>query len=502
MAARGNVTSKPARVRYAPSPTGDPHVGNIRAALFDWLLARHTGGSFILRIEDTDQARLVPGATERIMEALRWLGLDWDEGPEVGGPHAPYVQSERQAMGLYQEAVDKLLAEGTAYYCYCTPDRLADMRKGQQASKEPPRYDRRCRDLTADQQAGASQVNYSPVVRFAMPLEGTLLVQDAVRGEVEFDLALLDDFVILKSDGFPTYHLAHIVDDHAMDITHVLRGEEWLPSLPRHQKLYEALGYPIPVMAHLPLILGPDRSKLSKRHGARATLELRDDGYLPDALLNFLALLGWSLDDHTDVISRDDLIANFDLDRVASSPGIFDIQKLDWFNGVYIRAMALEDLADGLLPILEKELPEDADRPVDRDYLLSVLPLEQERLKHLTEAPELLSFFFVDQPKYNPMKIIQKGMVRDDTRRAMSKVLAAAEATKNWDVPTLEANYRALAEELELKTGQLFGAIRVAITGSEAAPPLFETMAALGKERVVKRLTSANYFLAAIPVAC
>ena len=492
----------PVRVRYAPSPTGDPHVGNIRTALFAWLLARRTGGAFLLRIEDTDQARTVPGATERIMEALRWLGLDWDEGPEVGGPHAPYVQSERQAMGIYQEAADRLLAEGKAYRCYCTPDRLDEMRKAQQARKEPPRYDRQCRDLTPDEQVAAAEANPSPVVRFAMPLEGRLTVRDVIRGEVEFDLALLDDFVILKSDAFPTYHLAHIVDDHAMQITHVLRAEEWLPSLPRHQKLYEALGYDMPVMAHLPLILGPDRSKLSKRHGARATLELRDDGYLPDALVNFLALLGWSLDDHSDVIARESLIANFGLERVASSPAVFDIQKLDWFNGMYMRAMTLEDLADELLPILDKGLPDDAQRPIDRDYLLSVLPLEQERLKHLTKAPEVLAFFFVDQPKYKPMKIIQKGMVRDDTREAMTRALAVAKATEPWDAATLESAYRALAEELDIKTGQLFGAIRVAITGGEAAPPLFDTMAVLGKERVLKRLTSADFFLGAIPIAC
>ena len=500
--ASGKAPLAPVRVRYAPSPTGAPPVGNIRAALFDWLLARATGGAFILRIEDTDQARTVPGATERIMEALRWLGLDWDEGPEVGGPHAPYIQSERQALGIYQEAADRLLAEGKAYHCYCTPERLDEMRKGQQARKEPPRYDHRCRDLTAAKQAEAAKANPSPVVRFAMPLAGMLTVHDAIRGEVDFDMALLDDFVIMKSDAFPTYHLAHIVDDHAMEITHVLRGEEWLPSLPRHQKLYEALGYTMPVMAHLPLILGPDRSKLSKRHGARATLELRDDGYLPDALVNFLALLGWSLDDHSDVITRENLIANFSLERVASSPAIFDTKKLEWFNGMYMRAMTLEDLAVEILPLLEAGLPEDAQRPVDPDYLLSILPLEQERLKHLTDAPDVLAFFFVDQPKYNPIKIIQKGMVRDDTREAMTKALALAKATEPWDAATLETAYRALAEELGVKTGQLFGAIRIAITGGEAAPPLFDTMEVLGKERVLKRLTSADYFLGAIPIAC
>lgn len=494
------ATNAPVRVRYAPSPTGEPHVGNIRAALFDWLLARHTGGTFILRIEDTDRSREVPGTKERIMDALRWLRLDWDEGPEVGGDYGPYVQSERQALGVYAEPAEALLASGHAYKCYCTPERLDEMRKGQQARKEPPRYDQTCRDPERREQV--RKLNPDPVVRFAVPLEGALTVHDAVRGDVAFDLSLLDDFVMLKSDGFPTYHLGHIVDDHLMGITHVLRGEEWLPSLPRHRLLYDALGYEMPVMAHLPIVLGPDRSKLSKRHGAASALEFRDKGYLPAALLNFLALLGWSLDDRTELLSRDDLVRHFTLERVAPSPAIFDLQKLDWMNGVYMRAMTASDMVEELAPVLEAGLPDEVARPIDRSYLARIVPLEQERLKTMSEAPDALSFFFIEQPRYNPLRIIQKGMVRDDTQEAVAAALRTAEGVEVWDAPTLEAAYRALAEELEIRTGQLFGMVRVAITGREAAPPLFDTMAVLGKERVVRRLQSAARFVAALPTAC
>ena len=492
--------SAPVRVRYAPSPTGDPHVGNIRAALFDWLLARRTGGAFIVRIEDTDRAREIPGAKERILEALTWLGLDWDEGPGKDGPFAPYAQSERQALGVYAGPAERLLADGAAYLCYCATERLDAMRKAQQSRGEPPRYDRTCRDPA--QREAMRALNEAPVVRFKTPLEGRLTVRDAVRGEVEFDLGLLDDFVILKADGFPTYHLGHIVDDHLMEISHVLRGEEWLPSLPRHHLLYQALGFEMPVMAHLPIVLGPDRAKLSKRHGATSVLDYRDKGYLPEAMVNFLALLGWSLDGSTELIPRADLVRRFGLERVLSSPAVFDVQKLDWMNGVYMRSMTHEELAHRLLPLLEASLPKDAPRPIDPAYLAAIVPLEQERLKTLSDAPDLLSFFFVEQPRYNPMRIIRKGMARDGAREAIDRSLRAAEALDEWDAPALERAYRALADELGLTSGQLFGALRVAVTGREAAPPLFDTMAVLGKQRVVARLRAAGAFLSAIPVAC
>ena len=339
------------RVRYAPSPTGEPHVGNIRSALFNWLYARHAGGSFIVRIEDTDQSRLVPGAMDAILDALSWLGLDWDEGPGKDGAYGPYVQSER--LPLYQEHAERLVAEGKAYLCYCSEERIDQVRREKQAKGDRSGYDRRCRDPIEAEKAKAENPN--PVVRFKTPLEGSSTVDDFVRGPVTFDVSLLDDFVLLKSDGFPTYHLANVVDDHAMEITHVMRAEEWLPSAPRHQMLYEALGYDMPHLVHLPIILGPDRAKLSKRHGATSVLQFRDDGYLPDAMLNFLALLGWSLDETSELFSRDELIEHFTLERILSSSAVFNHEKLDWFNGVYIRRMGDAELADAITPWLDSE---------------------------------------------------------------------------------------------------------------------------------------------------
>ena len=480
------------RVRYAPSPTGEPHVGNIRSALFNWLFARSVGGTFIVRIEDTDQARLVPGSLDAILEALEWLGLDWDEGPGKDGPHGPYVQSERQALGIYGEQADRLVAEDKAYPCYCTPARLDEMRKAQQARGESPRYDHRCRDLSAAERAASAAENPKPVVRFKMPLEGEIVVHDLVRGDVSFDAALLDDFVLLKSDGFPTYHLANVVDDHLMEISHVMRAEEWLPSAPRHQELYNALGYEMPQLVHLPIILGPDRAKLSKRHGATSALYYRDAGYLPQAMFNFLALLGWSLDDATDVISRDELVARFSIERILASPAVFNAEKLDWFNGVYIRGMSLDELTDAVLPWLETGLG----TSIDRDYLMRIIPLERERLRKLSDAPEMLSFFFAQQPAVDPQKLVSKGMDRAATQGALKEALAVAEGAGAWTAEALEPAYRALAEKLGVTTGGLFGAMRVAVTGRTAAPPLFDTMAVLGRDRCLARLRYALEALA------
>ena len=318
------------RVRYAPSPTGYPHVGNIRTALFNWLYARHSGGSFIVRIEDTDQSRSVEGAIENILESLEWLGIDWDEGPIVGGSFGPYLQSER--LSIYHTTVERLLEQGNAYYCICSPEELDSMRKEQQRLGKPTGYDRRCRSA---QHSKNNKSGVNPVVRFATPIEGPPVTSnDLIRGEVKIELPVIDDFVILKSDGFPTYHLANVVDDHKMQISHVMRAEEWLPSTPRHVLLYKALAFEPPIFAHLPMILGPDRSKLSKRHGATTLLEYRDEGYLPEAMLNFLVLLGWSLDDKTEVMALKELVENFSLSRIGKSPAIFDIPKLEWMNGV------------------------------------------------------------------------------------------------------------------------------------------------------------------------
>jgi len=342
--------NKPVRTRYAPSPTGFPHVGNIRTALFAWLFARHHGGRFIVRIEDTDVARRVEGAVEAILDSLRWLGMDWDEGPEVGGEYGPYFQSQR--LELYREAAERLVAQGDAYYCYCSTQRLAEMREEQARRKRSSGYDRRCRDLSDAERAQKEAEGVTPVVRFRMPREGQTAFNDIIRGTVVFENSQLDDFVLLKSDGYPTYHLANVVDDHLMEINHVIRAEEWLSSVPRHKLLYQALGYEIPQMAHLPMILGPDRAKLSKRHGAVSITEYQEQGYLPEAMLNFLALLGWSLDDKTELLSRQELIASFSLERVSKTAAIFNQEKLDWMNGVFLRELSHEELSKKIMPFL------------------------------------------------------------------------------------------------------------------------------------------------------
>ncbi len=482
------------RTRYAPSPTGEPHLGNIRTALFAWLLAKHHGGQFLLRIEDTDRQRLVEGGVEAQMETLRWLGIDWDEGPDKGGPHAPYTQSER--LDIYQEHAGRLLASDWAYRCYCSSERLAEVRKAQQARKEPPRYDRHCRDLSPDDRARSEADSAPAVVRFKTPLSGETLTHDAIRGEVSFANDTLDDFVILKSDGYPTYHLAAIVDDHLMEITHVLRGEEWISSLPRHVLIYQAFGWEPPVFVHVSRILGSDRAKLSKRHGAHAALAYREMGYLPEAIVNFLALLGWSLDDKTEIIDLDTLIAAFDTDRLLTNPAVFNAEKLEWMNGVYIRNLKPEGLAERARPFLEDHLG----RPVDAQKLAQIAPLIQERIKTLKDVVEMADFFFTEGPlDYEPAALLGKKSFAGEGQRAveaLSSVIAAIEALDDWSHEALEGSVRPLAEEMGVKAGELFAVIRVAVTGKTAAPPLFETMAVLGRDVSLERLSAARDRLA------
>jgi glutamyl-tRNA synthetase len=476
------------RTRYAPSPTGEPHLGNLRTALFDWLLARHHGGQCLLRIEDTDQARYVEGGVEQQMEALRWLGLDWDEGPDIGGRYAPYIQSQRRE--IYQEHARRLIEADKAYLCYCSPVRLEEVRKAQQARKEPPRYDRHCRDLSPEERQAMESQGVTPVVRFKTPLTGETVAHDVLRGSVSFQNSTLDDFVLLKSDGYPTYHLAALVDDHLMEITHVLRGDEWLSSAPRHVLIYQAFGWEPPAFAHLSRILGPDRGKLSKRHGAHAALEYRDQGYLPDAVVNFLALLGWSLDDHTEIIDRDTLIKHFDLDRVLVNSAVFNAEKLLWMNGVYIREMDDEALADAVLPFLERHLG----RPVDRDLLSRIVPLVKERIRLLSEIVDMADFFFIEgELDYEIDTLLGKSYAGEAAAaaEAIEAVLRAIEGLESWEHETLDSAIRPLAQDLGVKTGDLFGLIRVAVTGKTATPPLFETMEVLGTQRTRERLRSA-----------
>lgn len=481
------------RVRIAPSPTGEPHVGTMRTAIFDWLLRQHEGGSFVVRVEDTDQSRYVPQAVDSLFNGLDWLCIPPDEGPGIGGPYGPYVQSAR--LPLYQDAARRLLESGHAYRCYCTPQRLEEMRRLQQAEKQPPRYDRRCRRLTADQRQAHEAAGEPWVVRFAVPETGETRVQDLIRGEITFANASQDDFVLLKSDGFPTYHLAVVVDDHAMAITHVLRGDEWLPSFPKHVLLYQAFDYELPQFAHLPLILGTDHKKLSKRHGDTAVSDFRRQGYLPEALFNFLALLGWSLDDKTEIISRNQFIAHFTLDRVSKSPAIFDLDKLNWMNGVYIRMLAPEQLARLVVERLDAELPSEVPRPIDIAVAGRLVPLIQERIKLLSEVPMLTDFFFTSGTlQYTRELLLGKrlGAEPQRAREALQAVLDAAAAVPAWTALNLEAAIEPLTERLGLKKGDLYGLIRVAISGKTVAPPLFESMEVLGRERTLARLRDAE----------
>jgi glutamyl-tRNA synthetase len=465
------------RLRFAPSPTGYPHLGNIRTALFNWLFARHHGGKFVLRIEDTDIARKVEGAVDGILNSLRWLGLDWDEGP--------YFQSQR--LSFYHETAGRLLKENHAYLCYCSPERLEAMRQEQAKRKQPPKYDRRCRDLTQQQRTQLEATGITPVIRFKTPLDGETTFHDLIYGTITFKHATLDDFVLIKSDRYPTYHLANIVDDHLMTISHVLRAEEWLSSTPRHVLLYQALDWQPPQFAHLPMILGPDRAKLSKRHGAANISDYQKEGYLPDAMINFLALLGWSLDDKTEQLSREELIRRFTLERVVKTAAIFNKEKLQWMNGVYLRRLSLGEFVQQALPFLDKDLPESVERPLDRSYVSPVLSLIQERAKTLAEVPQLASFFFLNELQYDTA-LFSKAKL--DARLAAKAITVASqrlEDVASWSATTLESILRPLAAELNLGTGDFFGLLRIAVTGRTAAPPLFQTMEVLGKERCLKR---------------
>ncbi|MCK4697881.1 MAG: glutamate--tRNA ligase, partial [Dehalococcoidia bacterium] len=462
---------------------------NIRTALFNWLFARHSGGRFVVRIEDTDVARRVEGALEAILGGLKWLGLDWDEGPGVGGDYGPYFQSQR--LSLYHEAAERLIRQGDAYYCYCSSQRLKEMREEQARRKQPPGYDRRCRDLSEAERAQKEAEGITPVVRFKTPLEGRTRFNDLIWGEVVFEHGTIDDLVLLKSDGYPTYHLANVVDDHLMEISHVLRAEEWLSSTPRHLLMYQALGFEPPQFAHLPMILGADRAKLSKRHGSVSITEYREQGYLPETMVNFLALLGWSLDDKTEIFSLAELVANFSLERVSRTGAIFNRDKLNWMNGAYIRSLSLDDFTRRTLPFLENGLPAEVRRPLSIDYVGQVMPLIQERARTLAEIPELTAFFFTDELDYEPGLLIVKKMDRESSVQALEADRQRLAPLQVFDTVSLEAVLRPLAAELELKTGQLFGTLRVAVTGRTVAPPLFETMSVLGKERSLERVGAA-----------
>lgn len=477
----------PARTRVAPSPTGDPHVGTAYMALFDLAWARKTGGRFVLRIEDTDQARYVEGSEQQIYDTLGWLGLSADEGPDVGGPYAPYRQSER--LDTYKPYVDQLVEAGHAYYCWCSTERLAEMRELQQKAKLPTGYDRLCHGKTREERAALPGFTDKPVVRMLVPEDVETRFEDVIRGWVNAPRP--DDQVILKADGFPTYHLAVVVDDHLMGITTVVRGEEWISSTPKHVLLYRWLGWDVPQFAHMPLLRNPDKSKISKRKNPAARLTwFREEGYLPEALLNFLQLVGYPpVADGQEVSSFEEFVERFDWTKVNTVGPIFDMDKLNWLNGHYIRALSPQDLAGRIVAHLVRtgELPGEP-TPEQMDLVTKATPLVQERMQLLGEAGPMLGFLFVtdDELAFDPDSV---AALKDDAPQVLDASIAALEALDDFTAESIQAALRAaIVEGLGIKPKFAFAPARVAVTGRRVSPPLFESMEILGRHSTLARL--------------
>jgi len=472
------------RVRLAPSPTGDPHVGHAYIALFDYAFARKEGGAFVLRIEDTDRTRLKPGSEEAILRALHWVGLDWDEGPDLGGPLGPYRQSER--TDLYRQHAEQLLAKGAAYRCFCSAERLAEVRKAQQAAKLAfIGYDGHCRDLTKDEIREKLDADEPCTIRLRTPDEGETRFTDTIRGEVVFRNSEIDDQVLLKSDGFPTYHLANVVDDHLMQITHVVRAEEWISSTPKHVLLYEAFGWEMPVFIHMPLLRNKDKSKISKRKNPTSLDWYREQGYLPEALLNYLALMGWSMGEDREVFSLQEMIENFDWERVKTSEPVFDLEKLDWLNGEYIRALPVEDL---LGRILDGHYTQHADRSAAE--LLPIVRLVQERMEKLGEFDERTGFFFATEP-YDAKELVPKKRDAAFALEVIEACDAALRPLDEWRAAAMQDAMQALCDETRWRRGDAYMPLRVAVTCRRVSTPLFETMEVLGKKECLARLNTA-----------
>jgi glutamyl-tRNA synthetase len=486
------------RVRIAPSPTGPLHLGTARTALFNYLFARHLGGTFIFRLEDTDQARSTVEFENDILNGLHWLGIQWDEGPGIGdeperGTYGPYRQMQR--LERYTEAAERFLAEGKAYYCYCTHDELDAERKRQEAAHQSPRYNGRCAQLTAAERIAFEAQGRQPVVRFRIPADRTIAFDDIVRGHVEIDTSALGgDLVILRSDGTPLYHFTVAVDDAAMAITHVVRGEDHLSNTPKHILLFEALGSSVPQFAHLPLILNPDRTKMSKRKSQTAVADYRAQGFIPEAFVNYLALLGWSTGTEEEVLSLAELVERFELSSVNKAGAVFDRERLEWLNGQWIRRLSADDLIDRLRPFMENELAAGRiDWMPSDDELCALLPVLQERLPTLSAVGDIIGFLFVEDVAPETSLIIPK---RWDVAATVVGLIAARNTIADvgrvaWEADEIEPPLRRLVEERGWKAGDLFMAIRVAVTGRTATPPLFDTMVALGYERTLARLDRA-----------
>ena len=478
------------RVRFAPSPTGALHIGGARTAIYNWAFARATGGAFVLRIDDTDAERSTPENTAQILRSMSWLGIDWDEGPEVGGPHAPYFQTGR--FSNYEKALGTMKANGSAYPCFCSAEDLAAKREAARASDGAAGYDRTCRGIDPALAAARIAAGEPHVWRLSVPEDrGDIVVDDIVRGETIFPASAMDDFVLVRSDGTPTYNFATVVDDADMEITHVIRGDDHLSNTPRQVLVFEAIGHCVPKFAHLSMIWGADGKKLSKRHGATSVEAFRDEGYLPEAILNYVALLGWSLDGETTMVSRDTLAREFSLDRISKNPAIFDFEKLEWMNGVYIREMPPGELAERMLPwLVEAGLTTPEDFSVRRAWYEALVPLIAERAKRMTDIAPAVAFLFTDRIELDTASV-DKALGTDEARSALAAAADALDALASWDHEAIEAALRELPAALEVKPKVLFQAVRVAITGSVVSPPLFESLALLGKDVALLRMRSA-----------
>lgn len=469
------------RTRMAPSPTGQMHVGSMATLLKNYAFAKKYGGQFILRIEDTDKEREVEGGVKAIQEIIKRYGLDWDEGPGKGGEFGPYIQSER--LEIYRKEVANLIENGQAYYCFCSKERLASVKEEQIVKKQAPRYDRHCRNLSLEEAKKRVAAGESYVVRLKVPDDQEITFTDLLRGEITFHSNLIDDQVLLKSDGYPTYHLAVVIDDHLMQISHIMRGEEWISSTPKHVLLYKAFSWEVPVFAHIPVFLNPDgKGKMSKRKGMVSAASFLDRGYLPEAMLNFFMILGWAKKDQEEIISLAEYIKEFEPSDLSSNSVAFDIKKLDWINGVYIRKLTLEQLREKIRPFVAADFPE--------EKINLVLPLIQERLVTLADFNQLTKFFYGDI-SYESELLLKKVESKDLVIAQLEETISLIEALPNWTLEELEEAIRGLQEKKDWHRGQFFMMLRIATTGEKATPPLFETMIVLGKDLVIARLREA-----------
>ena len=480
------------RVRYAPSPTGLQHIGGVRTALFNYFFAKIQGGKFILRIEDTDRERYSDESLQDLYDTFNWLGIEWDEGPDKGGEYGPYVQSER--FDMYKKYAEQLIEEGKAYKCYCTPERLENLRAEQQKDKKSQQgYDRHCRDLTPEQQAEYEAQGIKPVVRFKIPLDGITVFHDVLLGAVKRkNRDISPDPVLLKSDGFPTYHLANIIDDHHMEISHIMRAQEWLPSGPLHILLYQAFEWEPPTYCHLPMVMGKDGQKLSKRHGSTSLRDFIAKGYLPEAIINYISLIGWSYDDSREFFEKEDLEKLFELEKLNKAPGVFDYKKLDWFNGQYIRKLSDDALKAKIIPYLRDSGNVAAPPTAEQDKMLNgLIPIVKERLKLLSDIVPMTAFLFSDISGYDAAELIPKKQDEAGTLEILRLGKPLIEKLNELEDEALEEAFKELSESSGFKLGDLLAPLRVAVTGSRISPPLFASIRLLGLETALERIDAA-----------